>query len=194
VPYNGGIVTFDDRLRDTLDRAFAGARANLAHDVLTLAHELADTTADERGRAAAAEIDELRRSGGAAMAELATATRALDSAGSLGDVLQTLVDSARRYVDRVALVVVRDGRWHPWTGEGTTEGVEANRAATFPLTVGGRVVAVLHVDAAQAGDGVPSSRWSATLDVLTAHASRVLESMTLYKSLGLTPPRPERPQ
>lgn len=54
----------------------------------------------------------------------------------------------------------------------------------FPVTVGGRVVAILYADAAQS-----AKPWPVMLEVLTRHASRLLESMTLHKAVGLVPPR-----
>jgi hypothetical protein len=61
VPYNGGIVSFDDRRRE-------------GHEVRALGREPADTTADERDRAAAAALDELRHPAEAATAGLPSAT------------------------------------------------------------------------------------------------------------------------
>lgn len=181
MPYNGGIVILDERLGHALDRALAGARAKLEDDVRALSDEA---------------VDELHGSFDATMAELASDIHALDSAQTLREVLDVLVDSARRHVDRVGLFLIKEGRLRPWRLKGIErrEGLEvaqktdARQALTFPLAVGGCVVAILYADNAHAD--VPSSRWSAAVDVLTRHASRVLESITLHQALGLVPPRP----
>lgn len=191
MPYNGGIVSFDDRLRDVIDRALAEARANLEHEVRALAHELGDSMADERSRAAAAAVDELRRSWDASMAELVSAADAFDNAGSLAEVLHALFDGARRCADRVGIFLVNNGRLRPWRLEGLDLAAMAASGAdyaTFPIIVGGSVVAILYADVPRA-DGAPAGR-AAMLDVLARHASRLLESMTLHKALGLVPPRP----
>jgi hypothetical protein len=53
-----------------------------------------------------------------------------------------------------------------------------------PLIVGGTVVAVLYGDCPYI-DAAPAARWAAVLDVLTRHASRVLEAVTLRQAAGL---------
>ena len=164
VPYNGGIVSFDEQLREALGRALADAHAQVEHDV----HALAD--------------EELRRRSGERMDELARAARAFDEAESLTDVLRTLVDCAGRYADRVALLLVRNGRAR-WWGPVDVEGLTAHPSTTYLVTVGWRVVAVLQAEA-------PDPAAAATLDVLTRYSGRLLESMTLHKALGLVPPRP----
>lgn len=57
------------------------------------------------------------------------------------------------------------------------------RAMAFPLRVGGEVVAVLYADAAQVDASASDPRWSAILEVLVRHASRVLEAMTVRQTL-----------
>jgi hypothetical protein len=158
VPYNDGIVSTDDRLRDALERALADARARLEPDLRALTHELAD----------------------AVPATLASGAEALDRAGSLAEVLRALVSTAAEYADRVGLFLVRDGRVRPWQLSGVDETTvwtaDADRAAAFPIAVGGEVVAILYADA-------PASR--AALDVLTRYAGRLLESKTLHMALGI---------
>jgi predicted nucleic acid-binding Zn-ribbon protein len=193
-----GIVSFDDRLRDALDRALADARPQLEREVRAIAEELAQSAAAERRRTASAEIDELRRSVETEMAVLAATTHAFDEASSLGDVLHMLVDYGKRHVDRVGIFVVKDGRLSPWQLEGfdastpppSGEGIQAAlaqgshpaEALIFPLIVGRKVVAVLYAENQTRPDRSP-----AMLDMLACHASRALESMTLNKTLGLMP-------
>lgn len=196
MPYNGGIVTSDDRLREALDRTLAGLRVSLEEQVRALVRDVIDTAVDEqRCTTAAREMDELGRSSDADMAGLAEATHALDAAQSLGEVLNTLADSASHFVDRVAVFMVRSGRLSAWRVKAAAASLVQDAATrqvlTFPLTVGGRVVAILYVDSTHATHDGRSNRWPAMLDVLTCHASCVLESMTLHKALGLVPPRSE---
>ena len=64
-------------------------------------------------------------------------------------------------------------------------------AMALPVHVGGDVVAVLYADV-QRNRGMLSSeaRWPAILEVLTRHASRVLEAMTVQQAAGLPLQRP----
>jgi len=168
VPYNGRIVSFDDRLRDALDRALAGTRAELERDVRALAEELQ--------HAAQAQPQ---------TAGLASAIQKLDGAGSLSDVLHALLDGAAEHADEVGLFLVRDGRVRPWRRRGADAAgptaPAADSATAFPVTVGGQVVAILYVDRLRSA--------SAAIEVLTRYAGRLLESMTLHTALGLTPPQ-----
>ena len=65
----------------------------------------------------------------------------------------------------------------------------ARHAVALPITVGGRVVAVLYADASPSSAPSAASRWPAALEVLARHASRALEAMTVQQVTGLTPPR-----
>jgi hypothetical protein len=65
----------------------------------------------------------------------------------------------------------------------------ARHAAALPITVGGRVVAVLYADATPVDSPSGASRWPATLEVLARHASRALEAMTVQQATGLSVPR-----
>lgn len=162
MPYNGGIVSTDDRLRDALERALAEVRARLEPDLRALTHELSDGAA----------------------ATLASAAEALDRARSLGDVLDALVGAARQYTDRVGLLIVRDGSVRTWRqngiGEDALSTANTDAVMTFPIAVGGEVVAIL-----SAGAG-PST--APVLAVLTRYAGRVLESKTLHMALGMDAP------
>jgi hypothetical protein len=62
-------------------------------------------------------------------------------------------------------------------------------ALALPVTVGGTVVGVLYADAPRVEPPSSSSRWPAVLDVLSRHASRVLEAMTVQQAAGLSLPR-----
>ena len=66
-------------------------------------------------------------------------------------------------------------------------------AMALPVHVGGDVVGVLYADA-QGNRGILSSeaRWPAILEVLSRHASRVIEAMTVQQAVGLPLQRPAR--
>jgi hypothetical protein len=69
----------------------------------------------------------------------------------------------------------------------------AAHALALPITVGGRVVAVLYGDAPKSEDS-PAGVWPAALEVLARHASRVLEALTVEQATGLSVARTMRPQ
>jgi len=225
VPYNGGIVAFDDHIRVALDRALADVRAPLESALRVLAHNVAVEATDERARVAKAEIDEVCRSAEVGLAELRAAAarlsdaiRALDEAQSLGGVLEVIADCGRREVDRVAVLVVTNGRlrgyrWWGFSGTAPASSVDLSltqaglagaiaqtgtmalrpaaatttsnpHLAALPIVLGGTVAAVVYADA-PASDGA-LSQWSAALDLLSRHASRVLEAMTIRHITGLS--------
>ena len=59
----------------------------------------------------------------------------------------------------------------------------ARDAVALPLVLGGEVVAVLYADAPRGGD-TSDRRWPLALEVATRYASRVIEAMTLQRSLA----------
>lgn len=63
-------------------------------------------------------------------------------------------------------------------------------ALAAPLVVGGRVVAVVYADNEnQDAHGSPPSRaWRETTEILTRHASRCLETLTVQKSMSVASP------
>jgi hypothetical protein len=69
------------------------------------------------------------------------------------------------------------------------QGAGPRHAVALPVIVGGHVVAVLYADEPQ--PVTPSAaRWPAMLEVLTRHAGRVLEAMTVEEATGLHLRRP----
>jgi hypothetical protein len=173
-------VDLDHRLRAALDRALADVRA-----------------------ATRAELDEVRRSAEHTTSTLrATATRlsdciqALDEAPSLGAVLTVLGGCARLEAGRASVVIVRNGSLSAYPSRTSVAPDQArlamravqhgmavieSDAAAFPIAVGGQVVAVLFIAA-------PSSpEVQQALDLLTRHAGRVLEAMTVCRIAGLVP-------
>ena len=61
---------------------------------------------------------------------------------------------------------------------------EPRKVAAWPVSVGGSVVAVLYADGPVA-DKSEEPYWPAFLDVLTRHAGRVLETITVRQAAGL---------
>jgi len=57
-------------------------------------------------------------------------------------------------------------------------------AAALPIVLGGAVAGVVYADAPASDEAL--NRWSASLDLLTRHASRVLEAMTVRHITGLS--------
>jgi hypothetical protein len=68
-------------------------------------------------------------------------------------------------------------------------GGEAKEGAAWPVSVGGSVVAVLYADS-PAADNPDELYWPAFLDVLSKHAGRVLEGITVRQAAGLMTGRP----
>ena len=111
--------------------------------------------------------------------DVASDLHRLDEASTLVELLQWLVDCARQRAPHATLFIVKGSALHAWRA---TNEPSAQAGRPFHLNVGGRIVAVLFANPADA-------RASAAIDILTSYASRALESMTLHKALGLVPPR-----
>ncbi|OFW14595.1 MAG: hypothetical protein A3F70_06625 [Acidobacteria bacterium RIFCSPLOWO2_12_FULL_67_14] len=165
-------MTSEAQFRDALVRSLAGGRS--------------DPEPAGLRTAAVAAADEV--------AAVAEACRTLGRASTLGGALDELPRAAARLAGRAALFVVRNGRLQLRRSHGfdSASASPTAFARAFPLIVGGRVVAVLYAEFADQGsESVAAGRWRDLLDVLTSHAGRVLESMTLHRALGLTAPRLE---
>src|SRR5258705_528102 len=85
--------------------------------------------------------------------QLVTAIRQIDNAGSLSEILDTLLSAAAVEVDRVALLLVRGAGYTAWRSIGFTPPFERGElveltagASVIPLDIGGQTVAVLHVE------------------------------------------------
>jgi hypothetical protein len=174
-------VNLDHRLRAALDRALADVRV-----------------------AAQAEVDEVRRSAEvttstlrATAARLSDCVQAVDEAPSLGAVLTVMAGCARLEAGRASVVLVTNGALSSYPSRTPVSGDQArvamrsvqhgtpiieSNAAAFPVAVGGQVVAVLFVAAPSSPDVQQA------LDLLTRHAGRVLEAMTVSRISGLTTP------
>ena len=132
------------------------------------------------------------------LARLVLLTRELQQARTLGEVLEGLLRAARTVVDRVALYIVRGDCLQEWTALGPSGPAEVSRRlwpaesplwfeddrGTFPVRVGGVVVAVLSIEAAPA-DPQAHPTWVSAIDLLTRHASLVLEALTLRRGARL---------
>ena len=141
-------------------------------------NELIVTTEDGNNalnRAAA----ELSPNGAAA---IASEIHRLDNASSLVEVLDWLLEAARRAAGDARLFVVRGSSLRAWRGAPADHDQLSSSPQRVALNVGGRVVGVLAVSS-------PNEAAAATIDILVSYASRSLESMTLHKALGLVPPR-----
>lgn len=151
----------------------ANAELNRANSELNRANSELSRANSELSRAKT-ELSRANQRGD--VGEIVEAARALDEATSLHQVCQRLLDYARRGATRCGIALADGDRAAPVIGDPTGES-----AASMPLTVAGTVVAVLYVEASPAAN--PS--WLASLDLVTRHASRVLETTTVQQAIGL---------
>jgi hypothetical protein len=192
-------TTFDDRLKRAVDTLGDRLRDEIARELRMVTEEL--STEDSTLIAKPAPLQE------SGSTRVLDAVRALDDAGSLSAVLDTLVARASAESSRTRLFLVRADGLRAWRDNEhlderaadtsiVGDAVRTNCAVTrvgpitavagvelhaFPLALAGDVVAVLCVEG---GD-------VATLEVLARHAARVLESLTAFKTartLAAAPP------
>jgi hypothetical protein len=181
-------TTFDDRLKRAVDTLGDRLRDEIARELRIVTEEL--STEDS---AVVASPTPPQESGNTRVLD---AIRALDDAGSLSAVLDTLVARASAESSRARLFLVRANGLRAWRdneclderANDTSTVAEAMRAKcgvtrvgsttavaelhAFPLALSGDIVAVL---CAEGGD-------VATLEILARHAARVLESITAFKT------------
>jgi hypothetical protein len=180
-------TTFDDRLKRAVDTLGDRLRDEIARELRVVSEEL--STGDSTVIAASPAPPQ--ESGSTSVLD---AVRALDEAGSLSAVLDTLVARASAESSRTRLFLVRADGLRAWRDDEcfdarwadmdiVAEAVRTKRVASatatavaelhaFPLALSGDVVAVLCVEG---GD-------VATLEVLARYGARVLESLTAFKT------------
>ena len=168
----------------------------------------AETTRAEQARAGAEDALEGMRQRLASAADaaprppsigdLVIVMRDLQQARSLGEVLDALTRAARRTVPRAAVYIVKGDCLQEWNMTGLSDATDTPKClwpvdvpqwfdadrGTFPIRVGGAVVAVLSVESVPA-DAEAHSSWVDALDLLTGHASLVLEALTLRRRARL---------
>jgi hypothetical protein len=155
------------------------------------------------------ELDAAHGVSAAALHELVRGLHAVDESDSLTVVFERLIESARRHSNGAVVYLVRNEDLTEWESAAVERHsprpeavsvasnaarerrrVESESALAFPLSVGGEVVAVLYAEVADALS--PHRRMSKdALDVLTRHAGRVLETITIQQATGLRPVRKE---
>jgi hypothetical protein len=103
-----------------------------------------------------------------------------DAAGVAGMVVRAGLPASRRAAEAA------DGTSLPsFAQDGTSRD-----ALALPVLVGGATVAVVYADAAASDRARAADRWPAILDVVTRHAGKVLEALTVQHAVGLSLPRP----
>jgi flagellar biosynthesis/type III secretory pathway protein FliH len=137
---------------------------------------------------------------------LAESVRAIASARSLAEILDTLVSCAGRESERAGVWVIRAGRLHHWRSTGAAaaaepdlalddrgavaEAARKNSVATsddtlaVPIAMAGQVVAVLFA--------IPSAN-SGAIEILARYAARCLEALTAFKAARTLTEQPGEP-
>jgi flagellar biosynthesis/type III secretory pathway protein FliH len=136
---------------------------------------------------------------------LAESVRAIASARSLAEILDTLVSCAGRESERAGVWVIRAGRLHHWRSTGAAaaepdlalddrgavaEAARKNSVATsddtlaVPIAMAGQVVAVLFA--------IPAAN-SGAIEILARYAARCLEALTAFKAARTLTEQPGEP-
>ena len=167
----------DRAAAEVREQAVAEANAAAEARVAEAAAALAAAPAEPeplQTEAATSESDNTNR--------LLDAVREIDAAHTLSQILDTLLTVASREVHRVAVLLVRSDGYHAWRSIGFDPPFDRGSpvdlpegAPLMPIAIGGQVVAALHVDHAEV-ERHPS------LEILTRHAARCLESVTAFKA------------
>jgi|SRR5262245_26064364 len=134
----------------------------------------------------------------AARERLAGAVRAMDEARTLSEILDALVAASAHEVDRVGVLIARDGGYTGWQSVGFDPAFIRGEAAeppadatTIPLEVGGQLVSLLCFDTTNAGiAGGDTGTSNPAVEILARHAARCLESVTAFKAARAALVRP----
>jgi len=136
----------------------------------------------------------------AANTRLLDAIRSMDSARSLGEVLDTLTTSAAAEAGRAGVLLVQDGRLRGWKFRGFGSSMtdpssvdlaigeahtlsDGHESVESPLALFGETVAVLYADGHSDPSRTSSSKeWRDTVEILSRHAARALEALTAIKT------------
>jgi hypothetical protein len=175
-------------LREAVERARQETRDEKSAQIARLEHSIRGldgsrtlvTALEELGRAASREVDRVAVL--VLKAGRLQGWRVFGFASNGAGGIDLDVGAAGIAGDTVRSGAVSTGARLP---EFARDAVERHGMA-FPITVGWAVVAVLYADAPRA-TGDPQ-RWSGALEVLSRHASKVLEATTLQQAVGLFPP------
>jgi hypothetical protein len=103
-----------------------------------------------------------------------------DAAGFAGSVVRSGAPASQRAADTADSMSLPS-----FAHDGTPRD-----ALALPLMVGGAAVAVLYADAAANDRARDADRWPAILDVMTRHAGKVLEALTVQQAVALSLARP----
>lgn len=179
---------------EELDRSAADARAALDQAQRTSAQEVPLAVQAAERQTMLATLD-----------RLAAATRRIDQAGSLSDVLTALADGAAEQTSRTALLVLSSDGFQPFRSSGFPQALHqpiSRREAgdlsrglpSYPLPgdhvgystaiiVGSQTVAVIYADDCSGGPEAVPSAWPEAIEVLARHAAQRLEALTAVRAV-----------
>jgi hypothetical protein len=188
-------MTEDAGIRRTLDALAARLKSDLDRAI-------ADAAAELSGTAAARRDDRQRLSGSTDTASRASTlirpllegVTALDLATSLSEVLDTLADASQAIAPRSAVLLVNGDHATLWRSSTRVPmsplrpfAGPFTRSVSAPLVVEGVRVGLLYGDdGADEADGM-GGEWPGAIELLAAHASRCLATITATKTAALRP-------
>jgi hypothetical protein len=170
----------------SVGRLLAGVRALDGATSLTETFDaLAQAAAREAARAAVLVVRNDRLIGWklSGFGERDSQPKAVDLGLNEGGVIGRALTSGRA-------VVMRDGE--NTAGSPAFADLTGDQLGTAaPVVVGGRVVAVLYADNRPANDQTPPLRdgWCEVIEILSRHAARCLEALTVQRTTAAPPPR-----
>lgn len=233
-------MTFDEQLKRTFDTLTDRLHAELTRQIQSAMDELGASAHADRDRAAAETHDsadsgardahdaaaatvrtEHQPSDSGASERLVDAVRSIDRARSLSEVLDTLVRGAAAEAPRVAVLLVRGGRFRVWRAVGFGPAIDEGPSIDVTFANGGIATDALRRGSTASGDRAPSFVSAAgleqiaipmaisgdvvavlyadqgpahTLEVMARHAARCLESLTAFKTARALVRQPDDPQ
>jgi hypothetical protein len=152
-------MTFDERLRHTFESIAERFREDVAKHFESVATELSSFAREHADAAAAAAAASARGSAVQpyvdASERLLDATRSIDSARSLTEVLDAVVRCMAREAPRAGVWVVRDTTLHPWRFTGSSSADDGPLSIEVPLEDAGAVADAARTMTAVSGQAPP---------------------------------------
>jgi hypothetical protein len=198
------LETLTDRLRDEIDRQVRAVKDELSASARQQA-EIAAAAAVAAIPPPAPPVENVSSAEIALEGALLEGIRALDAAGSLTAVLDTLIGAVAHGETGAGVWLVHGGHLRCWRSRGITappddpgrdevglhgEIAEAARTAVpvsrggfaAPLAISGQVIAVLWASGSSDSSSPLPERTAHPIEILARHAAKCLESMTAFKT------------
>jgi len=166
-------MTFEEELKEAFDALSGRLQVEVRRQVRAAIDELPAPVAPQPEATEAGPGTEDASERLAGDRQLLEGICAIDDARSLSAILDALATAAGQAEGAIAVILRRQGGWHPWRTVGMTgeiDGAALAERAQIPIIISGETIGIVYAEHGT----------TARLEILTRHASRCLELMTAF--------------